>query len=314
MNVLGVIMARAGSAGLANKHLRPLLGRAVVEYTLDHALSARSLSRVVVSTDCAGVKRLAREWGLEVIDRPAELATAEASVQDVLLHAVGVVEGSGIGVQGSGRGSVEGKGGGDVPSPSPSLRGRGVAFGVAGVVVLYGNVPVRGEEVIDRAVEMLRRTGCDSVRSFCPVGKWHPSWMSVLEGDRVVGYEERERQGDKGTTRQGDHSGREASPSPIPCVRGRGWGRSIHRRQDLAPVYLHDGAVVAVSRASLMRGREFPKDPHVFFGVDRRGILTEMGETVEIDHLRDLYWAEAVLRERAERRKPNEVQRACSAA
>jgi hypothetical protein len=27
---------------------------------------------------------------------------------------------------------------------------------------------------------------------------------------------------------------------------------------------------------------------------------TAMGETVEIDHLRDLYWAEAVLREREE--------------
>jgi CMP-N-acetylneuraminic acid synthetase len=73
---------------------------------------------------------------------------------------------------------------------------------------------------------------------------------------------------------------------------------SIHRRQDLTPCFLHDGAVVAVSRASMMRGEEKPNDPHAFFGVDRRGFETEMGETVEIDHLRDLYWAEAVLRER----------------
>jgi len=53
-----------------------------------------------------------------------------------------------------------------------------------------------------------------------------------------------------------------------------------------------------VSRASMLRGKENPTDPHAFFGTDRRGIRTEMGETVEIDHQRDLYLAEAVLRER----------------
>jgi hypothetical protein len=73
---------------------------------------------------------------------------------------------------------------------------------------------------------------------------------------------------------------------------------SVHRRQDLTPLFLHDGAVVAVGRESMLRGKENPRDPHAFFGVDRRGIITEPGETVEIDHLRDLFLAEAILRER----------------
>jgi hypothetical protein len=72
---------------------------------------------------------------------------------------------------------------------------------------------------------------------------------------------------------------------------------SIHRRQDMETLYLHDGAVVAVTRASMLRGEETPQDPHAFFGVDRRAIQTAMGETVEIDHQRDLFWAEAVLRQ-----------------
>src|SRR5690606_7546103 len=114
------------------------------------------------------------------------------------------------------------------------------------------------------SLETLQRTGCDSVRTFCPVGKWHPAWMSKLNGEIVE-----------------------------PLQAG-----SIHRRQDLTPLFLHDGAVVACSRQSMLRGRRHPEDPHAFFGVDRRGIRTEMGETVEIDHQRDLYWAEAVLRER----------------
>ena len=41
-----------------------------------------------------------------------------------------------------------------------------------------------------------------------------------------------------------------------------------------------------------------PDDPHAFFGVDRRGFEVEAGETVEIDSRRDLYVAEAVLRDR----------------
>jgi N-acylneuraminate cytidylyltransferase len=233
MNVLGVILARAGSKGLPDKHLRTLCGKAVIEYTFDHARQSCLLGSIVVSTDCPKIRQLARGRGFTVIDRPAELATADASVQDVMLHAMDWTE------------------------------ARGEASADA-LVVLYGNVPIRGEGVIDRAVQMLQRTNCDSVRSLCPVDKWHPAWMCRLDGDRAEAL-----------------------------VPG-----SIHRRQDLTPLFLHDGAVVAVCRDSMLRGRENPDDPHAFLGVDRRGIVTEPGQTVEIDQLRDLFLAEAILRER----------------
>jgi CMP-N-acetylneuraminic acid synthetase len=231
MNVLGVILARAGSAGLKNKHLLPLKGKPVIDYTFEHARSARLLSRVVVSSDSADILRLAAIAGFETIARPAVLATAEASVQDVMLHAMEQVE----------------------------IRD---GFKADAMVVLYGNVPVRPAGAIDQAIRILGETGCDSVRSFCPVGKWHPAWMAKLAGDRV-----------------------------LPLQAG-----SIHRRQDLSPLFLHDGAAVAVSRESMLHGRAHPGNPHAFFGADRRGFQTAEGETVEIDQLRDLYWAEAVLR------------------
>ncbi|MGD1277137.1 MAG: acylneuraminate cytidylyltransferase family protein [Tepidisphaeraceae bacterium] len=232
MNVLGVILARAGSAGLAGKHLQPLCGRPVIEYTFDHAQASKRLTAIVVSTDCPQIKQLAVSRGLPVIDRPAHLATEDASVQDAMLHAMNVHESTG--------------------APKADA-----------LVVLYGNVPVRPAGVIDGAIELLLRSGCDSVRSFCPVGKWHPAWMSWLDGDK-----------------------------PIPLS-----PMSIHRRQDLEKLYLHDGAVVAVSRSSMLRGLEKPDDPHAFFGADRRAVLTEPHQTVEIDTRRDLYLAETILRE-----------------
>src|SRR5204863_372077 len=82
---LAVIMARAGSAGLKDKHLLPLHGRPVIEYTFDHARAAKCIGRVVVSSDCAKMRQLAERNWFETIARPTGLATAEALVQDVLL-------------------------------------------------------------------------------------------------------------------------------------------------------------------------------------------------------------------------------------
>jgi N-acylneuraminate cytidylyltransferase len=276
MEVLAIILARAGSVGLKNKHLQLLCGKSVIEYTLDHAMAARSITRIVVSTDCPGVTRFARARGLQVIARPPALATADASVQDAMLHAMDVLESktpdpfksddpkitkTGA-VFSSDREQQTGTR--DELKVARAFNSIDADFSADALVVLYGNVPVRGGDAIDRAVDLLQSTGCDSVRSFCPVGKWHPAWMSKLDGDVVQ-----------------------------PLV-----ANSIHRRQDLEPVYLHDGAVVAVSRESMLRGKANPADPHAFFGVDRRGIRTEPGETLEIDHLRDLYQAEAILRDR----------------
>lgn len=234
MNVLGVILARAGSVGLPNKHLRLLGGNPVIAHTFDHVESAKRLGMVVASTDCPTIKQLARARGIMVIDRPENLATASASVQDVMLHAMDSVESTTV-------------------------------FRADALVVLYGNVPIRPTGLIDRAIQLLEESGCDSVRSVCTVGKWNPAWMIKLDGDRASAY----------TTVDG-----------------------IHRRQDLPSVFLHEGGVVAVSRASMLRGRDNPADPHAFFGVDRRAVVTEFGQTVEIDEIRDLYLAQAILQER----------------
>jgi CMP-N,N'-diacetyllegionaminic acid synthase len=234
-NILAVIMARAGSVGLKNKHTLPLLGRPVISYTFDHAIASKLITGWVVSSDSPEILSLAADAGFHTIQRPPNLATVEASVQSVLLHALQAIE-------------------------------RDCGYVADVVVTLYGNVPIRGEGAIDRGISLLQETKCDSVRSFCPVGKWHPAWMSRLDGDKV-----------------------------IPLQPG-----SIHRRQDLETLYLHDGAVIATTRDSLMQAAKTPDDPHAFFGADRRAIVTAAGETVEIDQLSDLFVAEGLLRHREE--------------
>jgi N-acylneuraminate cytidylyltransferase len=128
------------------------------------------------------------------------------------------------------------------------------------IVILYANVPVRPPDLIDRAFETLRRTGADSVQSYAPVGKHHPHWMVKLEDDGRV----------------------RPNVTPTP-----------YRRQDLPPMFLPDGGVIALTRDSLFTIDE--RDPHAFLGSDRRGIQTPIGSVVDVDDQADLIRAEALL-------------------
>lgn len=129
------------------------------------------------------------------------------------------------------------------------------------VVILYGNIPVRAEGGIDQCIERLYATGCDSIRTVVRVSKQHPDWLHRLEDDRMVQFRR----------------------------------NSIDRRQDLEPVYYHNGAVIVVRRDSLFLP-ENDHDPHAFFGKDRRAVVQKEEDAVDVDTLADLYMAEAMIR------------------
>lgn len=157
-NVLAIIPARAGSKGLPGKCVAPLLGRPLIEYTIRHALAARRVGAICVTTDSAEAACVARRLGAFVVDRPAELATDTASVDAALRHALESYE-----------------------RDHPSFR-------ADVIVLLYANVPIRAADIIDRTVEHLIRTGADSVRTVAPVGKTHPDWLHRLDGDRMTPF------------------------------------------------------------------------------------------------------------------------------
>jgi len=129
------------------------------------------------------------------------------------------------------------------------------------VCLLYGNVPIRPADLSDRAIQMLIETGADSVQSVCPVGKQHPYWMKTVD--------------------------------PTSGALGMYKDNHVYRRQDLPPVYMLDGGVIAVRRASLFNVIEGV--PHAFLGTDRRAVLTEPGAVVDVDTAVDFRVAESIL-------------------
>jgi CMP-N,N'-diacetyllegionaminic acid synthase len=143
--VLAVILGRAGSKGVPGKNSRPLLGRPLISYTIDHARAAAEVTRIIVSTDGDAIADAARDMGVEVLHRPVDLASDTATVDSAARHAV------------------------EASRSEASI-----------IVILYANVPIRPVGLIDRAIRRLREARADSVQSYeCP-GKYHPFWMVRL--------------------------------------------------------------------------------------------------------------------------------------
>lgn len=234
MKALAVILARARSKGVPHKNKLPIAGKPCVAWTIEHALASPALDRILLSTDSEEIAQVGRKLGVEVVTRPYEFAHDTATVDAAARHAV------------------------------TSIIGNHDA-----VVILYGNVPVRPDHLIERALTKLEETRCDSVQSVCPVGKHHPYWMKSLTGDNEDQMEAYEP-------------------------------NSIYRRQDLPPLYQLDGAMIAVTRESLFRVDA--NDPHAFLGSDRRVVVTQPGEVVDIDEPADVLVAEATLNLQAEQR------------
>lgn len=156
--VVAVVPARGGSKGLPGKNLRRLGGLPLVAHTILAAKQARTLDRVILSTDSREIARVGKRYGAEVpFLRPPELATDEAPMAPVLVHTVAWIEGN------------EGK-------------------LVDVVVILQPTSPLREAAHIDAGVRLLLESGAESVVGLCEV-QHSPYWMRVIRDGRVEPFQ-----------------------------------------------------------------------------------------------------------------------------
>jgi len=94
--VVIIIPARCGSVRVPLKNVRKLMGRPLIEYTIDAARKSLITSLIYVSTDCDKIASVAHKAGAEIIMRPVELATSTASTESVLIHALQDLKSEGI--------------------------------------------------------------------------------------------------------------------------------------------------------------------------------------------------------------------------
>ncbi len=61
--VLALIPARGGSKGVPGKNIRDVAGKPLIAWSIEAARQARSIDRVVVSSDDQAILAVARAWG-----------------------------------------------------------------------------------------------------------------------------------------------------------------------------------------------------------------------------------------------------------
>ena len=223
MKVLGVIPARGGSKGVPKKNVKLLGGKPLIAYSIEAARAAKRLTRVIVSTDDEEIAEVSRRWGADApFLRPAELATDAAKAVPVIQHALEEME-----------------------------RRDDQVYDA--VMMLQPTTPFRTGADIDRAIEILEKTGADSVISVVDVEGHHPARMKYLEDGRLI--------------------------DPDFCE-----AYENQPRQELRPMYLRNG-MIYLTRREVMRSGSFK-------GSDCRALIVETHRSVNIDTPLDFELAE----------------------
>jgi CMP-N,N'-diacetyllegionaminic acid synthase len=148
---LGLVVARGGSKGLPGKNIMDLGGRPLVAWSVAAGLGAKTLDRLIISTDDQAIAQAAREAGCDVpFIRPAHLATDEAGSAETVLHAL------------------------------DSLAEKFDYF-----VLLQATSPLRTSQDIDDAVALCLDHKASSCVSITETAKT-PYWMVFLQDDQTL--------------------------------------------------------------------------------------------------------------------------------
>lgn len=133
MTNMCIIPARGGSKAIERKNIRELAGKPLVAYSIEAARKARTVDKVVVSTEDAEIAGVAQKYGAEVHWRSQENARDDIHAVHAVLECLNFYEEQGI--------------------------------IITNVAMLLATSPLRTKLDIDAAFALLDKKDCDSVIS-----------------------------------------------------------------------------------------------------------------------------------------------------
>ena len=162
MKTLIVIPARGGSKRIPRKNVRIMCGKPLISYSIENAKALREEMHldvdVAVSTDDEELGGIVKKRGVEVIERPAELATDNVTLDPVIFHAVNCMEAK-----------------------------KGIKYDV--VITMQATSPTLKMTTIRDAILYFENHDFDTVLS--ATNKPHLSWGVNASGEYVKNYEKR---------------------------------------------------------------------------------------------------------------------------
>ncbi len=150
MKILAIIPARGGSKGIPRKNLKLLAEKPLIAWTIESALQARGIDRVIVSTEDEEIAVVAKQFGAEIpFMRPLALA------------------------------------GDDTPGIAPVLHAIEQMPSFDWVLLLQPTSPLRSVEDIEGIIQFCRSAGAPSSVSITEASK-HPFWMYKQNDDKSL--------------------------------------------------------------------------------------------------------------------------------
>jgi CMP-N,N'-diacetyllegionaminic acid synthase len=144
---IAIIPARGGSKRLPKKNILELAGKPAIAWTIEAALQAENIDKVIVSTDSHEIAEVAKQYNADVpFIRPDYLAEDTSTSYDVIIHALDFVK----------------------------------AENYTHFVLLQPTSPLRTSMHIDKAFDMIKDHS--SIMSVCEV-EHSPLWSNTLPED-----------------------------------------------------------------------------------------------------------------------------------
>ena len=229
--ILGIITARGGSKGVPGKNIKLLGGKPLIVYTIEAAKKSGVFDRIILTTDDPKIAEVAKKYGCEVpFMRPAELAGDGVQHLPVLRHAVQWLKDN------------EG-------------------YSSEYIMTLQPTSPFRQPEHIQQAVDIILKTGADSVLGVSEIpGHFSPHKSMTLDDDagKLVLF----------------------NGSPVK--------KRTMRRQDLPTCYFSNGTIYLYKTSNLF----LSDDQAAFFGDDVRACVIDFQYSLDIDTPEDWELAE----------------------
>jgi CMP-N,N'-diacetyllegionaminic acid synthase len=141
---LVIIPSRGGSKRLPRKNILDLHGKPLIAWSIEAGLKSKYIDKVVVSSDDEEILYISQKYGASIIKRPDELATDVARTFDAIKHTIESIERYDY------------------------------------IVLLQATSPLRDDNHIDEAIELLEEKNADAIVSVCEMDH-SPLWSNTLD-------------------------------------------------------------------------------------------------------------------------------------
>ena len=192
--ILSVILARGGSKGIKKKNIKLINNHPLISYSIAASLNSDLINKLVVSSDSKEIINLAKEYGADApFVRPKNLSGDKVPSVTALKHAVLSAE-----------------------------KFYNTKFDY--IIELPCVSPLRDNEDIDEALNILINQKYDSVISYVCTGEKHPTRLKRIKNNKISAF---------------------CKDYPEPDIGSR--------RQEFESCYIRNGAIYAMTRKTLIK-------------------------------------------------------------